>query len=61
TRPMLMRKISTLESGTIPSREEGLRCFGALLRDNKIIRSGNGKFVLSDTTRFASEARNEAG
>ncbi|MEM6593488.1 MAG: hypothetical protein AAF672_01775 [Pseudomonadota bacterium] len=60
TRPMLMRKISTLSSGSIPSREDGLRCFGALLRDNKIIRSGNGKFVLADDTRFASEAQSAA-
>ncbi|MEM7469863.1 MAG: hypothetical protein AAF340_00815 [Pseudomonadota bacterium] len=61
TRPMLMRKISTLSLGDVPSREDGLRCFGALLRDDKIIRSGNGKFVLSETSRFAPEAQSAAG
>lgn len=60
TRPMLMRKISSLTTGEAPSREAGLRSFGSLLREGRVVKSGNGKFVLSGKSRFTSEAR-EAG
>ncbi len=60
TRPMLMRKIASLTTGEAPSREAGLRSFGALLREGRVVKSGNGKFVLSGKSRFTPEAR-EAG
>ena len=60
TRPMLMRKIASLTTGEAPSREAGLRSFGSLLREGKVVKSGNGKFVLSSKSRFTPEAR-EAG
>ncbi len=60
TRPMLMSKTSSInEEGTI-SREEGLRAFGSLLRRGRIVKRGNGKFVISETSQFTPEAR-EAG
>ncbi len=60
TRPMLMRKIASLTTGEAPSREAGLRSFGSLLREGRVVKSGNGKFVLSGKSRFTPEAR-EAG
>jgi len=60
TRPMLMNKTTSInEDGTI-TREEGLRAFGSLLRRGRIVKRGNGKFVISEKSQFAPEAR-EAG
>lgn len=53
TRPMLMRKISSASSAQNISREAGLRSFGALLREGKLIKGDDGKFVISGNTRFA--------
>ncbi len=55
TRPMLMRKIATVDMDTTPSREEGLRCFGALLREDIIVKDTSGRFVLSDKSRFTQK------
>jgi hypothetical protein len=52
TRPMLMRKICSVDTVEAPSREEGLRSFGALLREGKIVKDGSGKFFLAETSRF---------
>ncbi|EPX80036.1 midas domain-containing protein [Litoreibacter arenae] len=54
TRPMLMRKLAQVSSGPEgPSREDGLRAFGTLLRTGKIVKTDNGKFQLSKSSRFA--------
>ncbi len=60
TRPMLMRKISTITTAEAPSREAGLRSFGSLLREGKIVKGDDGKFVISGKSRFAPDAQ-EAG
>lgn len=60
TRPMLMNKTTSINEEGAISREEGLRAFGSLLRRGRIVKRGNGKFVISETSQFAPEAR-EAG
>jgi len=59
TRPMLMRKISTISDAENISREAGLRSFGALLREGKLVKGDDGKFVISGNSRFAPEARED--
>lgn len=56
SRPQLMRHLSSLEDITI-SREDGLRSFGTLLRQGKIEKFKRGQFVISEDSRFVSEAR----
>lgn len=53
TRPMLMRKLAIISGPEAPSREDGLRAFGTLLRTGKIVKTDNGKFVLSKSSQFA--------
>lgn len=53
TRPMLMRKLALISGPEAPSREDGLRAFGTLLRTGKIVKTDNGKFTLSKSSRFA--------
>jgi len=53
------KTISINDDGSI-TREDGLRAFGSLLRRGRIVKRGNGKFVISETSQFAPEAR-EAG
>lgn len=60
TRPMLMSKTTSINEEGAISREEGLRAFGSLLRRGRIVKRGNGKFVISEKSQFAPEAR-EAG
>jgi len=53
TRPMLMRKLATISGPEAPSREDGLRAFGTLLRTGKLVKTDDGKFALSKNSRFA--------
>ncbi|WP_394196398.1 hypothetical protein [Litoreibacter albidus] len=53
TRPMLMRKLAQISGPDAPSREDGLRAFGTLLRTGKIVKTDNGKFTLSKSSQFA--------
>ncbi|SHE42128.1 hypothetical protein SAMN05444273_101374 [Litoreibacter ascidiaceicola] len=53
TRPMLMRKLAQVSGPEAPSREDGLRAFGTLLRTGKIVKTDNGKFTLSKSSQFA--------
>lgn len=57
TRPMLMRKIASVSRGDRFSREAGLRSFGTLLREGKILKSEDGKFIIAEGSRFSSESR----
>ena len=53
TRAMLMRKLAQISGPEAPSREDGLRAFGTLLRTGKIVKTDNGKFTLSKSSQFA--------
>jgi hypothetical protein len=59
TRPQLMRQVES--AAPEMSREDGLRGFGALLRDGRIVKVQRGKFALSDGSRYLTEARKIAG
>ena len=54
---MLMRKVSTIAPDNAVSREDGLRAFGTLLREGKIVKDEDGKFVIASNSRFMREAR----
>jgi hypothetical protein len=57
TRPMLMRKIASVSVKDGFSREAGLRSFGTLLREGKLVKGTDGKFVIAKSSRFTPEAR----
>ena len=57
TRPMLMRKIASISARDGFSREAGLRSFGTLLREGKLVKGNDGKFVIAKNSRFTPEAR----
>ena len=57
TRPMLMRKIASISARDGFSREAGLRSFGTLLREGKLVKGTDGKFVIAKSSRFTPEAR----
>lgn len=49
--PQVMKLVQSLTQAEI-SREDGLRCFGRLLRQNRIIKLDNGRFQVARDTRF---------
>lgn len=51
SRPQIMKKVQ-LTSDVEFSREDGLRSFGKLLREGRISKVRNGRFIGSDETRF---------
>lgn len=52
TRPQIMsRMLSLFPDGSV-SREDGLRAFGVLLREGRIVRLNRGQFQLSEQSRF---------
>lgn len=62
TRPQIMGRVSRhLPDGAF-SREEGLRAFGVLLREARILRVERGRFTISPSSRFAdAEKKSAAG
>ena len=56
SRPQLMRLVGEASPGGF-DREEGLRSFGTLLRQGRIVRVRSGRFALSDTSRFHPQRR----
>ncbi len=56
-RPQIMRQAASLAGKEQFNREEGLRSFGQLLRQGKIIKVERGRFEIADTTRFKPPAR----
>jgi hypothetical protein len=55
SRPQLINKVRETSDGF--SREDGLRSFGTLLREGRIMKVRNGRFQISDETRFHPERR----
>nr|WP_093993702.1 hypothetical protein [Flavimaricola marinus] len=55
SRPQLINKVR--ETSDEFSREDGLRSFGTLLREGRIQKVRNGRFQISDETRFHPERR----
>lgn len=56
SRPQIMRKVK-LTSAEEFSREDGLRTFGTLLREGRISKVRNGRFQVSEQTRFKPEQK----
>ena len=61
SRPQLMSQIGALSADSEFSREDGLRTFGALLREGRIQKIKRGQFVLTEGSRYLAEARSLAG
>ena len=61
SRPQLMSQIGALSADSEFSREDGLRTFGALLREGRIQKIKRGQFVLTEGSRYLAEARALAG
>ncbi len=60
SRPQVMKLVQTVSDEQI-SREDGLRCFGRLLRQNRIIKLDNGRFQIAHSTRFRPDGRSARG
>ncbi len=56
SRPQIMKKVQATTDQSF-SREDGLRSFGTLLREGRINKAGNGRFQVSDQTRFKPEQK----
>jgi len=57
SRPQIMRKVASVAGETRFSREEGLRSFGALLRQGRLQKLERGQFALAPTSRFRQDIR----
>ncbi|AXX97142.1 hypothetical protein BAR1_03855 [Profundibacter amoris] len=51
-RPQIMRQVANYAGKDEFNREEGLRSFGQLLRQGKIVKIRRGQFGIADSTRF---------
>ena len=51
SRPQVMKKVQSASAEEV-TREDGLRSFGRLLRQSKIIKLNNGRFQVSGNSRF---------
>ncbi len=56
SRPQLMQKVRSAMSDPV-SREDGLRSFGTLLRQGMLTKVRNGRFQVSEDTRFNPQRR----
>ena len=56
SRPQVMKKVREIYEDDF-NREDGLRVFGTLLREGRISKVRNGRFQVSDQTRYRPELR----
>ncbi|MGA0540067.1 hypothetical protein [Neotabrizicola sp. VNH66] len=61
SRPLLMRRVQSGEMAEGYTREDGLRSFGALLREGRIRKLRRGQFALTEASPLLAEARRIAG
>ncbi len=52
SRPQIMRRVADLTDNDRAAREAGLRAFGRLLREGKIVKVRRGLFELSEASRY---------
>ncbi len=57
SRAQVMSKIARLDANAAFSKEAGLRAFGRLLREGKILRVQDGQFAISKASRFSIASR----
>lgn len=57
SRAQVMSKIAKITPGDAFSKEAGLRAFGKLLREGKILRVQDGQFAISKSSRYSVAAR----
>lgn len=57
SRAQVMSKIAKLNAGEAYSKEAGLRSFGKLLREGKILRVQDGQFGIAKSSRFSIASR----
>lgn len=57
SRPQIMKKVREVLTPDHFNREDGLRSFGTLLRQGRINKVRNGRFQVSEQTRFRPESR----
>ncbi len=60
-RQTLFRQLETLPSVVAPSREDGLRSFGKLLREGRIVKTRRGQFGLPEASTALTEAKRLIG
>ena len=56
SRPQIIQKVQATTDQAF-SREDGLRSFGTLLRQGRISKVRNGRFQVSDQTRFKPDQK----
>ncbi|RVT87077.1 hypothetical protein DXV76_03035 [Rhodobacteraceae bacterium CCMM004] len=61
SRTEIMRRVAALDPDNAPTREQGLKSFGHLLRSGRIRKLKRGVFTLSDDTPLAEKARAHGG
>ena len=54
-----MTKLAKINTHDAFSKEAGLRAFGKLLREGKILRVQDGQFAISKASRFSIASRFE--
>jgi hypothetical protein len=57
SRPQIMRKVAAIKPEGTFTREDGLRSFGALIRQGRIQKLRRGQFTISQNSRFTTQQR----
>ncbi|SEN76828.1 hypothetical protein SAMN04488103_107174 [Gemmobacter aquatilis] len=61
SRPQLMRQVSEQAEEEGITREDGLRYFGTLLREGRIVKVRRGQYALAETSHVLAKARKLVG